>query len=201
MDWFVARHQRHIQQHRMHTLPTMEVMSQRAAHYKQAVSPECMLCREGVETVGHGWTCRATEWLAGAARRRMVDWLDRHVYRGRGGQRALREAVYDGLCQQIWASGTVTAEVWADHLSVATKESLGVHFLRMVVQESIDLWAQRFKKREAVLRAHHGGDMTLKKWIQDLKRQGRREREDGDDTPPDSDTEEEDVDEEWDDLP
>ena len=44
--------------------------------------------------------------------------------------------------------------------------------------------------------------MTLKKWIQDLKRQGRREREDGDDTLPDSDTEEEeDVDEEWDDLP
>ena len=89
----------------------------------------------------------------------------------------------------------------ADHLSVATKESLGVHFLRMVVQESIDLWAQRFKKREAVLRAHHGGDMTLKKWIQNLKRQGRREREDGDDTLPDNDTEEEDVDEEWDDLP
>ena len=43
--------------------------------------------------------------------------------------------------------------------------------------------------------------MTLKKWIQDLKCQGSREREDGDDTPPDSDTEEEDVDEEWDDLP
>ena len=118
-----------------------------------------------------------------------------------GGQRALRKAVYDGLSQRIWASGTVTAEVRGDHLSVATKESLGVHFLRMVRQESIDLWAQRFKKREAVLRAHHGGDMTLKKWSQDLKRQARRERADGDDTLPDSDTEEDVVDEEWDDLP
>ena len=139
--------------------------------------------------------------MARAARQRMVDWLERHVYRGRGGQQALREAVYDGVSQQIWAAGTATAEVRADRLSVATRESLGVHFLRMVIQESIDLWAQRFKWREAALRAHHRGDMTLKKWIQDLKRQGRREREDGDETPPDSDTEEEGVDEEWGDLP
>jgi hypothetical protein len=199
MDWLVARQQRHAQQHRMHTLPTMEVMARRAAHYRQTVSPECMLCGAAVETVGHGWTCRATEWVARANRQRLVDWLDRHVYRGREGPKSLKEAVYDPKAQEIWASGTATAEMKQDHLSIAARGSMGTQFLREAIQASMDLWSHRFKQREAALRAHHGSDMTLKKWIQHLKQQGRREVENGEETPPESDTEEEDIDDEWED--
>ena len=54
LDWLTARQQRHAQRHRMHTMPTMEVMAERAAHYKQIVPTQCLLCREGVETVEHG---------------------------------------------------------------------------------------------------------------------------------------------------
>ena len=34
LDWLTARQQRHVQRHCMHTMPTMEVMAERAAHYK-----------------------------------------------------------------------------------------------------------------------------------------------------------------------
>ena len=55
MDWLTARQQRHAQRHRMHMMPTTEVMAEMAAPYKQVVPAQCMLCREAVETVEHGW--------------------------------------------------------------------------------------------------------------------------------------------------
>ena len=109
----------------MHTMPTMEVMAERAAHYKQVVPTECLLCREGVETVVHGWSCVATEWTARAKRQAVVEWLDDRVYRGREGAKAVREAVYDPQSLVIWASGTATREMGVDHLSVLTRESMG----------------------------------------------------------------------------
>ena len=94
-----------------------------------------------------------------------------------------------------------TQEMAVDHLSVQTRESMGTHFLRIVIQASMELWDHRFKQREAALRAYHGDHMTLKKWIQDLKEQGRQARE-GDVGPlPESDSEEQGVDDEWEDRP
>ena len=133
MDWLTARQQRHAQRHRMHTMPTMEVMAERAARYKQAAPTQCLLCREGVETEEHGWRCVATEWTARAKRRAVVDWLDDRVYRGRERAKAVREAVYDPQSMVIWASGTATEEMGVDHLSVLTRESMGTHFLWIVI--------------------------------------------------------------------
>ena len=146
----------------MHTMPTMEVMAERAAHYKQVVPTQCLLCRKGVEMVEHGWRCEATEWITRAKRQVMVEWLDDRVYKGRGGARAVREAVYDPRSLVIWASGTATEEMGVDHLSVLTRESMGTHFLRIVIQASMELWDHHFKQREAALRAYHGDHMTLK---------------------------------------
>ena len=58
---------------------------------------------------------------------------------------------------------------------------MGTHFLRVVIWASMELWEHRFKQREAALQAYHGDQMTLKQWIQNLKGQGRRDRE-GDDS-------------------
>ena len=123
----------------MHTMPTMEVMAERAAHYKQAVPMQCLLCRKAVETVEHGWRCEATEWTARAKRQEIIKWLDDRIYKGRGGARAVREAVYDSRSLVIWASGTATEEMAVDHLSVHTRESMGTHFLRVVIQASMEL--------------------------------------------------------------
>ena len=84
---------------------------------------------------------------------------------------------------------------------MTTRESMGTQYLRVVIQASMELWDYRFKQREAAPRAHHGDHRTLKQWIQDLKGQGRREREGGDSSPPESDSEEQDVDDEWEDRP
>ena len=113
----------------------------------------------------------------------------------------VRGAVYDPRSLVIWASGTATEEMAVDHLSVQTRESMGTHFLRIVIQASMELWDHRFKQREATLRAYHGDHMTLKQWIQDLKEQGRQARE-GDVGPlSESDSEEQGVDDEWEDRP
>ena len=115
MDWLTARQQQHAQRHRMHTMPTMEVMAERAAHYKQAVPAQCLLCRAGVETVEHGWRYRATEWTAWTKRQGVVDWLEERLYRGRGRGKPLKEAVYDPKSMVIWVSGTAAKEMGADH--------------------------------------------------------------------------------------
>ena len=101
----------------------------------------------------------------------------------------------------IWASGTATEEMGTDHVSMTTRESMGTHFLRVVIQASMELWDYRFKQREAALRAYYGDHMTLKQWIQDLKGQGRRDQVGNDSSPPESDSEEQDVDDEWEDQP
>ena len=166
MDWLTARQQRHVQRHRMHTMPTMEVMAERAAHYKQVIHTQCMLCRKAVETFEHGWTCEATEWTVRAKRQGIIKWLEDRIYKGRGGERAVQEAAYDSTSLVIWALGTATEEMAADHLSVSTRESMGTHFLRIVIQASMELWDHRFKQREAAIRAYHGDHMTPKNWIQ-----------------------------------
>ena len=116
-----------------------------------------------------------------------------------GGQAGKREAVYDPRSMVIWASGTTTEEMGADHLLVPTRESMGTHFLRVVIEASMELWDHRFKQREAALRAYHGDHMTLKQWIQDLKEQGRMARDGDVGSPAESDSEEQDVDDEWED--
>ena len=152
MDWLTARQQRHVQRHRMHTMPTMELMTERAAHYKQVVPTQFLLCRKGVETVEHGWRCEATEWTAWAKRQVMVKWLDDRIYKGRGGAKVVCEAVYNPLSLVIWASGTATEEMGVDHLSVQTRESMGTHSVRIVIQASMEVWDHRFKQRESSLR-------------------------------------------------
>ena len=77
----------------MHTMPTMEVMAERAALYKHAVLTECLLCRRAVETVEHGWRCEARELTVRAKRHEVVRWQDDPIYKGRGVARAVREAV------------------------------------------------------------------------------------------------------------
>ena len=201
MDWLTARQQRHVQRHRMHTMPTMEVMAERAAHYKQVVPTQCMLCKKAVETVEHGWTCEATEWTVQSKRQGIIQWLEDRVYKGRRGERAVRGAAYDPTSLVIWASGTATGEMATDYLTVSTKESMGTHFLRIVIQASMELWDHRFKQREAAIRAYHGDHMTLKKWIQDLKGQGRQAQEGGAGPPMGSDSDEQGVDDEWEDWP
>ena len=106
----------------------------------------------------------------------------------------MKEAVYDPRSMVIWASGTTTEEMGADHLLVVTRESMGSHFLRMVIQASMELWDNWFKQREAALRAYHGDRMTLKQWIQDLKEQGRAARDGNVSSPTESDSEEQDMD-------
>ena len=59
LHWLTARQQWHAQRHRMHTMPTREVMAKRAAHYKQIVPTRSALqgrCGDGrtrVEVYGH----------------------------------------------------------------------------------------------------------------------------------------------------
>ena len=70
----------------------------------------------------------------------VVDWLEDRVYRVRGGAKLMKVAVYDPKSMVLWASGTATEEIGADHLPATTRESMGTHFLWVVVQASMALW-------------------------------------------------------------
>ena len=79
----------------------MEVLAARAAHYLQAVSSECLLCKAGKETVERGWSRRATVWMARAKRQTLTDWLDANMYKDRVGVQQLRDAVYDSTAMVL----------------------------------------------------------------------------------------------------
>ena len=174
LDWFDHDQQRHITAHCMDNVPTMAVLAHRSSHRGTVLDTTCLLCGTQPETAPHLWACSAQSHKWGPARRRLAAWLDQKV-----GPRAapVRHQLWEPTVLEQWAAALRTPSMQLAHLECTGPHSLGMEFLRHVVEESIRIWYAHAKARATLLKARLGPGSTMAWALQELRLHQQAERE------------------------
>ena len=147
MEWFTAAQQRHILLQRVGGVPTMTELERQMSYREVAIPGVCWFCGQP-DTQQHAWDCYATI----------------HV------TKFLRQGQGQGISWGsdflvVWAMATTTDGFKDDKLSVASKDSMGVQFLRQAVDASMRLHSYRYSHREVLFRKQYPQLATLRQWL------------------------------------
>ena len=92
----------------------------------------------------HAWVCPSTIDAAKFLRQELIDWISRYWYCDRKTDRQVAKEPWGVDFLVVWSMATATDGFVEDKLSFATKDSMGVQFLRRAVDASIQLHLYRF---------------------------------------------------------
>ena len=98
-------------------------------------------------------------------------WLKDHWYRRRP-TGPVWEETYDPECLVVWSMATKMSGFADEHLSTATRSSLGTRFLAEVASQA--LHAHRAEARERALRTQQGTTLSLQQFMQRAFRDAER---------------------------
>ena len=74
----------------------------------------------------------------------------------------------------VWCMATTTDGFRQDNLSVATQDSMGVQFLKQVVDASMRLHKYRYEHREVCFKEQYPNFHSIKLWLHDLRESKNR---------------------------
>ena len=100
-------------------------------------------------------------------------WLKDHWYRRRP-TGPVWEETYDPECLVVWSMATKTSGFADEHLSTATRSSLGTRFLAEVITACQALHSRRAEAREQALRVRQKTTLSLAQLMQRAFRDAER---------------------------
>ena len=201
IEWFNYHQQRHILLHRVTTVPTMTELARRSAYREVFIPGKCWFCGEP-DTVRHAWDCLPTRHVVRHLVGGWCAWLGEYWYADRKVEQHVVKEAWGASHIVVWCMATTTNGFRQDSLSAATQDSMGVQFLRQVIDGSMRLHQYRYQHREAVFKERHPDlhTKTIRSWLHELlesKNKGKKEEVDEEEEPdPEEEEEEADSDEE-----
>ena len=153
LERFDNEQQRHITGHCVDNIPTMIVLAHLSSHRNTVPYSTRLLCGVHLETAPHPWSWPAWPHTWEPARRRFAEWLDQKV-RPRGAP----------VCHRLWepaileqrAAALRTRSMQGAHMESSWPHTLGMEFVRHVIEESIRVWYAHAKARATLLKARMG---------------------------------------------
>ena len=127
----------------------------------------CWFCQQP-DTRMHAWVCPSTIEAAKFLRQELIDRISRYWYCGRKTDRQVSKETWGADYLVVWSMATATDGFEGDKLSIATKDSMGVQFLRRAVDASIKLHLYRCRYREERFKESYPKLSSIRQWLQAL---------------------------------
>ena len=87
----------------------------------------------------HAWNCVPIRHVVGHLVQSGCAWLGQYWYVDRAVERNVGQEVWGASYIVVWCMATTTDGFHQDNLSVATQDSIGVQFLKQVIDASMKL--------------------------------------------------------------
>ena len=138
VEWFNSHQQRHILLHRVGTVPTMAELARRTAYREVLVPGLCWFCRQP-DPVRHAWDCLPSRHIVWHLLKGLCASIGKTWYMDRQVERHIEKEMWGASYLVVWCMATTTEGFRQDNLSVATQDSIGVQFLKQVLDASMRL--------------------------------------------------------------
>ena len=148
----------------------MRELERRMSYREVAIPGVCWFCGQP-DTRRHAWDCYATIHVATFLWQGLREWIKIYWYCDRDTDRRI---TWGSDFLVVWAMATTTDGFKDDKLSVASKDSMGVQFLRQAVDASIRLHSYRYSHREVLFRKQYPQLATVWQWLHALLESRRR---------------------------
>ena len=127
------------------------------------VPGQCWFCGQP-DTARHAWDCVPSRHTIRHLVEGLCTWLQNTWYMDRLVVRHVVKEMWGASYLIVWCMATTTDGFRQDGLSVATQDSIGVEFLKRVVDASMRLHKHRYTHREDSFRRKHPQLQTAKRW-------------------------------------
>ena len=166
VEWFNSHQLRHILLHRVGMITTMAELATRTAYREVIVPGLCCFCRQP-DTVRHAWDRLPSTHIVRHLLKGLCAWIQKTRYMDRQVERHIEKEMGGASYLVVWYMATTTEGFRQDNLSVATQDSMGVQFLKQLLDASMKLHRYRYEHCENYFRVQHLGLRAIKQWLHD----------------------------------
>ena len=151
IEWFSPQQQRHVLLQRAGTVPTMTEVARRMLYRDVMMPGICWFCGQP-DTRQHVWNCVTAIHVSTYLRDQLRAWIQTNRYKDEQTDNRVAKETWGSDYLMVWAMATATEGFRKDSLSVATKDSMGMQFLKHTVDASVKLHQYRYTHREPYFR-------------------------------------------------